>query len=91
MLPRTTKDILDHADLLARRFKDYEPKPEDERDVGVYLALRQAVETRAEAERSIRSAVVDARRDGWSWRSIGALIGTSGEAARQRYGPAVST
>lgn len=84
-MPRTTRDILDHADQLAKRFEDYEPKPEDERDPDVYLALRQAVETRAEAERSIQRAVVDARRDGWSWRSIGAFIGTSGEAARQRY------
>ena len=27
-----------------------------------------------------------ARASGYSWRTIGALVGTSGEAARQRYG-----
>lgn len=85
-MPRTAKDILDHADQLAKRFEDYEPKIEDERDVGVFIALRDAVDTRAGAERSMERAVADARRDGWSWRSIGGLIGTSGEAARQRYG-----
>ncbi len=84
-MPRTAKDILDHADQLVKRFEDYEPKPEDERDVGIYLALRHAVEDRAGAERSLQRAVVDARRDGWSWRSIGEFVGTSGEAARQRY------
>jgi len=30
--------------------------------------------------------VSQARHEGYSWRSIGSLIGTSGEAARQRYG-----
>lgn len=84
-MPRTAKDILDHADLMAKRFEDYQPKAEDERDAGVFTALRQAAEARADAERSLRAAVTDARRDGWSWREIGWLVGTSGEAARQRY------
>ncbi len=84
-MPRTAKDILDHADQLAKRFEDYQPKPEDERDPDVYLALRHAAEDRADAESSMQRAVADARRDGWSWREIGWLVGTSGEAARQRY------
>lgn len=38
------------------------------------------------AERSIAAAVTDARAHGFSWATIGTMLGTSGEAARQRYG-----
>ncbi len=85
-MPRTVQDILDHADDLARRFETYEPTAADERDPRTYTALRNAAMARAEAERSIAAAVIDARADGYSWASIGAMLGTSGEAARQRYG-----
>jgi hypothetical protein len=85
-VPRRVSDILAHADELARRFEDYEPRPEDERDPAIYLALRDAVLTRSQAERAVAHAVAAARADGFSWASIGSLLGTSGEAARQRYG-----
>jgi hypothetical protein len=42
--------------------------------------------SRSDAERSIRTAVDNARAHGYSWAFIGSLLGTSGEAARQRYG-----
>lgn len=48
--------------------------------------MRQSVMARSAAERAIQEAVAVARSQGYSWRPIGALIGTSGEAARQRYG-----
>ncbi len=85
-MPRTVQEILDHSDELAKRFEDYEPTPGDERDPEAFVALRRAVESRAEAERSIVEAVARARTRGYSWRMIGSIIGTSGEAARQRYG-----
>jgi len=85
-MPRTVQDILDHADELARRFEEYEPAAEDERDVAVFAALRDAVVSRSDAERSIRTAVGEARAHGYSWAFIGSMLGTSGEAARQRYG-----
>ena len=59
---------------------------QDERDAGVFAALRDAALARSDAERSIRAAVDDARTHGYSWAFIGSLLGTSGEAARQRYG-----
>ncbi len=86
IMPRTVQDILDHGDELSKRFEDYEPTPDDERDPESFLALRRAVLGRSEAERSIQMAVTEARQHGYSWRSIGTLLGTSGEAARQRYG-----
>lgn len=85
-MPRSVQDILDHADELAKRFEDYEPSPDDERDPDVFAALRDAVVSRSDAERAIKDAVENARRHGYSWAFIGSLIGTSGEAARQRYG-----
>ena len=86
MMPRTVQDILDHADELASRFEEYEPSASDERNPQAFTELREAVLSKSAAERSIRDAVDHAREHGYTWASIGALIGTSGEAARQRYG-----
>lgn len=85
-MPRPIQEILDHADDLAKRFEDYEPHAEDERDPASLKQLRDAVLARSDAERSIRDAVSAARSDGQSWAAIGSMLGTSGEAARQRYG-----
>ncbi len=85
---RNVDDILKHTDELAKRFEDYEPKTDDERDPDAVDDLRRAVTARSDAERSIRDAVDQARHAGLSWALIGSLIGTSGEAARQRYGHA---
>ncbi|HLW96583.1 MAG TPA: hypothetical protein VKS25_14500 [Solirubrobacteraceae bacterium] len=84
-MPRTVQDILDHADELANRFEDYTPNEQDERDPESFNALREAVLSRSDAERSIKVAVDNARTHGYSWALIGSLLGTSGEAARQRY------
>jgi hypothetical protein len=86
MMPRSVQEILDQAEELSARFEDYEPAMGDERDPTVYVALREAVVSRSDAERSMREAVEQARAHGYSWAFIGKIIGTSGEAARQRYG-----
>jgi hypothetical protein len=85
-MPRPIQEILDHADELAKRFEDYQPRAEDARDPASLERLRDAVLARSDAERSIREAVAAARTDGQSWAAIGSMLGTSGEAARQRYG-----
>jgi hypothetical protein len=90
-MPRTVQDILDHADELAKRFEHYEPRTEDKRDPAAFTALREAAIGRSDAELSVREAVVAARRHGYSWRAIGSVLGTSGEAARQRYGASAKT
>ena len=84
-MPRTVQDILDHANELASRFENYEPTPQEERDPEAFVALRDAVLSRSDAERSLKAAVDDARAHGYSWALIGSMLGTSGEAARQRY------
>jgi hypothetical protein len=80
------QDILDHSAELASRFEDYEPAAGDSRDPAPYVALREAVVSRSDAERSIKEAVEAAREQGYSWAFGGRIIGTSGEAARKRYG-----
>jgi hypothetical protein len=85
-MPRSVKYILDHADELAKRFEDYEPTAAAERDPAIFAELRSAVVSRFDAERAVRDAILHEREHGYSWALIGSLVGTSGEAARQRYG-----
>ncbi len=87
-MPRSIQEILDHADELAKRFEDYEPDPADERPVEEYLLERAAL-ARARSERQIVDAVTAARSKGVSWQRIGELLGTSAQAAQQRYGAVV--
>jgi hypothetical protein len=89
-MPRTVDEILAHADELAERFERYEPNDVDELDVGAASALRTAVAERSSAERHLIEAVREARHAGLSWAAIGQLVGTSGEAARQRYAKRVA-
>ncbi|CAN5370737.1 MAG: hypothetical protein ACR2JP_11725 [Acidimicrobiia bacterium] len=87
-MPRSIQEILDHADELARRFEDYEPTEGDERAVEEYLLERAAI-ARARSERQIVEAVAAARTSGIPWIRIGELLGTSAQAAQQRYGALV--
>ena len=84
-MPRTVDEILQHADELAARFEVSEPSAADELDTEAVARLRQAVQERSDAERHLLEAVRRARQSGMSWAAIGAFVGTSGEAARQRY------
>ena len=88
-MPRTREQIIAQAEELAKRFESYEPKPDDRRDASHIHALREAAQALGDAEQRISSAVADAREGGYSWALIGAQLGTSGEAARQKYGRAV--
>jgi len=90
-MPRSTDEILIRADELARQFEQYEPLGDDGVDAMSLREVRAAFLRRAEAERSIRDAVARARDAGHSWAAIGAMLGTSGEAARQRYGHRVNS
>jgi len=84
-MPRTVEEILQHADELAARFESYEPNPADELDTGAVALLRAAVAERSQAERHLIEAIRKAREAGMPWSAIGTFVGTSGEAARQRY------
>ena len=87
-MPRSIQEILDHGDELARRFEEYDPKAGDERVLEEYLLERATID-RARSERQIVDAVAAARGKGLSWQRIGDILGTSAQAAQQRYGAAV--
>lgn len=38
----------------------------------------------------LRRQVIEARGAGASWQSIGSMLGITGEAARQKYGPKIT-
>jgi hypothetical protein len=84
-MPRSIDKILQHADELAERFENYEPNPADELDAGAVVLLRAAIQERSQAERHLLEAIQAARKAGMSWSAIGTFVGTSGEAARQKY------
>lgn len=87
-MPRSIQEILDQAEELARRFEEYEPSEGDERPVEEHLLARAAL-ARARSERQIVDAVIAARNAGITWARIGELLGTSAQAAQQRYGAVV--
>jgi hypothetical protein len=85
-MPRTIDEIMNQAEVLAARFEGHEPDHGSLRDATALRAVRKAFLARAASERRVNEAVEKARAEGHSWASIGAMVGTSGEAARQKYG-----
>jgi len=83
-MPRSLQEILEHADERQRRFEEHEPA--DIRDAAPLHAIREAVTKRAATERRVAETVATAREAGVSWSAIASMLGTSGEAARKRYG-----
>ena len=90
-MPRSLKEILDQADEFAYRFERVDPDAHEAIDAKSLRAVRTASEERATAEARLAEAVSVARAEGHSWAAIGAMVGTSGEAARQRYGRLAGT
>jgi hypothetical protein len=90
-MPRTIDEIISQAEELAARFEDHRPGANQIKDASALRELRHAFLARAEAEQRVTEAVEKARADGHSWTSIGTMLGTSGEAARQRFGQSART
>lgn len=51
--------------------------------------LERAALARVRSERQVADAVIAARAAGASWQKIGKLLGTSPQAAQQRYSSVV--
>ena len=87
-MARSLDDIIGHADELTALIEsdayEFEMK-----DAAALRELFAAAEDRSLAEARIADAVRDARHDEIPWSLIGLALGTSGEAARQRYGTRV--
>jgi hypothetical protein len=84
-VPRSLEEIIESADDLADAFEQYDPAPGDADKASPLVALRIAAAKRARAERLLLGAVVEAREHSVTWAAIGSVLGTTGEAARQRY------
>lgn len=83
---RSLADLIAHADEIADAFENHEPKAEDfDAPLPPLMAVKLATFRRAQAERELSDAIHRARDEHVSWRELGAAIGTSGEAVRQRY------
>ena len=87
-MPKTLQEIIDHADDMSTAFDDYQAQASTLRDPAPLLRARAAVHARARAEAEVAAAVAAMRDTGYSWAAIGMVLGTTGEAARQRYGGA---
>jgi len=85
-VPKSVKEICSSTDDYARFFENADPALASEIDPQVLRKLRAAAKKKVAAERELLEAVTTARSSGASWALIGALLGTSGEAARQKYG-----
>ena len=85
-MPRSLEQILAQAEELADAFAHYQPQKRDQDSSSSLLALHLASSRRSDADRSVLDAVAASRAEGISWAVIGEILGTSGEAARQRYG-----
>lgn len=85
-MPRSLHEIIDQAEQLAARFESHDPDGKEIKDATELRAVRVAAHTRAKSEAALADAVFLARGQGHSWAAVGAMLGTSGEAARQRYG-----
>lgn len=90
-MPRNAQSIIDHADQLAAAFEVAEPKPLDEDQHAAVLGLRDAVVEHGRAEAKVQVAVTRARAAGASWAVLATVLGTSRQAAQQRYGGAEGT
>ncbi len=85
MRPSLT-DLIAHADQLADAFENFEPAPGDlDAPLPPLMAVKLAAFRRAAAEKELAQAIHTARQAHLSWRQLGEAIGTTGEAARQRY------
>lgn len=80
-------EIIARQDEMQRYAENYQPKPGDEISEPILLGIRDLAASRAATEQTLRGEIAKARIQGFSWRDIGVMIGTSAQAARQRYGP----
>ena len=85
-MPRSLSELIKHGDFYAKQFEDYATGSEEAIDTAIFNALWAAGQQKSALENSIAELVVKARSGNMSWKLIGQILGTSGEAARQRYG-----
>lgn len=68
-MPKNYEEIIKHADELAERFENYEPKAGDEQRVGALARLQLAALRRADVEREPRRSA--RKNEGLNWEAVG--------------------
>lgn len=81
-MPRSFEEIVAQSEAMATSLEADDSPPSVSKEEA---ALRAAALRRALAETELGEAVAVARRAGVPWQRIGEAVGTSGEAARQKY------
>jgi hypothetical protein len=81
-MPRSYDEIVRLSESMAESLKSDDAEPTTSSEEAV---LRAAALRRSLVETELGSAVATARRGGVPWQRIGEAVGTSGEAARQKY------
>lgn len=67
-------------------FENHGPTPEDfDTPIPPLMAVKLVAFRRGQAEKELAKASHAAREAYLSWRELGEAVGTTGEAARQRY------
>ena len=84
MAPRTLEESIAALEETTGRLVAQTARMNDPLDP--LAAVATAFESRVWAEKHLADRITEARAAGCSWASIGGMLGTSGEAARQRYG-----
>jgi hypothetical protein len=85
-MPRTVEEILQHADQLACTVRAPRAEQRQHQGRGTAADDPPGVPPTSARRAGLIEAISVARGEGHSWAAIGAMVGTSGEAARQRYG-----
>ena len=88
-MPRSLAELIKQGDFYAQQFEDFPTDAEDGIELETFKALWSAGQQKSVLENSIAELVTKARLENMSWKLIGQILGTTGEAARQRYGPTV--
>lgn len=89
-MPKSLEEIIARSEELADWIEQWDGEGGVEVPVHEYLLIR-AVRQRMRAEREIVDAVARARQEGSTWSTIGGILGTSGQAAQQRYGRLIAS
>lgn len=92
-MPRSLEEIIARQNEFADAFERAEPAGDGmpEEEIAARRAVRAAARDVAIAHLALAQAVSAARAQRLSWRSVGEELGTSGEAARQRFARIIST
>jgi len=88
-MPKSVQEVIDTLDKYEEMIEKFAPSSENEVDAETFRLLREAALERIKLEKQISILVNQARENNFSWSFIGTILGTTGEAARQRYGSLV--